>query len=136
MLTSFEIIEEEKFIVQPIKLGMHEIIVKEGEFIDSNDINLMKKINLQLSDNRPYVLLVDSKEFSSISKDARELSASKEMAKVTYAKALLVHSLAHKLVGNFYINVNKPFIKTKIFTDRQKALNWLEQQHEKLNEKN
>lgn len=135
MLALNEIILEEKFIVQTIKFGMHEVIIKEGELIDSSEINLMKKINLELSNNKPYVLLVNSKEFASITKSARELSASQEMAETTFAKALLVNSLAHKLVGNFYLNVNKPYIKTKIFTQRDKALAWLNEQLKEINEK-
>ena len=40
-------------------------------------------------------------------------------------KALLVSNLGHRMVGNFYLRVKKPAINTRIFDDREMALEWL-----------
>jgi hypothetical protein len=33
--------------------------------------------------------------------------------------------MAHRLLANFFINVNKPPTPTKVFNDKAKALEWL-----------
>ena len=43
----------------------------------------------------------------------------------TIADALVIKSLAHKMLANFYVKINKPIKPTKIFTIQEKALNWL-----------
>ena len=69
--------------------------------------------------------MVISGHLSSVSKEAREVVASREFMGKTLAKALIVDSLKHRIVGNFYLSVNKPNIKTKIFSERAEALKWL-----------
>jgi hypothetical protein len=54
-----------------------------------------------------------------------QLISAKDYSDKAIAKALLIENLGHRLVGNFYMRVIKPAMKTKIFTDREKALEWL-----------
>src|SRR5690606_33800995 len=96
--------------------------------LDTDDILEIKEINKRLTGGKQYALLVDSGMYTTITNKGRELSASKEFQQQTTAKALLVRSLGHRLVGRFYVRVNKPHIKTKIFSDRNKAIEWLKQQ--------
>ena len=45
--------------------------------------------------------------------------------KNTLADALVINSLAHKILANFYMKMNKPVKPTKIFTSQKKAVDWL-----------
>lgn len=79
---------------------------------------------LTQSDN--YLVLVDGRVTASVSKEARIYSAKIRSNEARIAQAFIITSTANKLVGNFYINVNKPPIPTKIFSSEEKALEWLE----------
>lgn len=115
----------EKFEITLLEKGIIENHVFPQITIDAADILEIKKYNLAFAQNDPYVVLVTSGHLSGVTKEAMELSAGKDFAKETMAKALLIESTGHKIVGNFYIRVKKPYIKTKIFSDRAKALTWL-----------
>lgn len=96
--------------------------------IEESDIWAIKKANISLTNGKPYCILVTAGHLSSISKEAKELTASKDFAQNTVAKAFLVDSLGHKIVGNLYLKINKPHIKTKVFTNRELAIDWLRSQ--------
>lgn len=118
-------IETQGARIRLINSSLVENVIIDYTSIDTEEVLKIKEVNLQLTDGKPYAVLVDSGLFTSITKEARELSASTEFAQRTIAKALLVHSLGHRIVGEFYIKINKPIIKTKIFTNRDKAIEWL-----------
>jgi hypothetical protein len=41
------------------------------------------------------------------------------------ANAMLVGSVLSEMIGNFFINLNKPDAPTKLFTNESDAVNWL-----------
>ena len=105
-----------------------ENIILDYTTLEKNHVLEIKEINKQLTKGQPYAVLVDSGMLTTISKEARELSASVEFSDITIAKALLVRSMGHRLVASFYIKINKPHIKTKIFSNREFAIEWLKTQ--------
>lgn len=133
MITVEKNIESDKFAVQVIEKQIIENIIKVSADLDVDDVIKLKKVNESLMNGEKYVILVNSLEYSTISNEARNLVASKEFAKDTIAKALLISNFPHRLVANFYIKFNKPFITTKIFTDRTKAMKWLREQLKQKN---
>lgn len=108
--------------------GILENHIKSMSHIEESDIWAIKKANISLTNGKPYCILVTAGHLSSISKEAKELTASKDFAQNTVAKAFLVDSLGHKTVGNLYLKINKPHIKTKVFTNRELAIDWLRSQ--------
>lgn len=105
-----------------------ENIIKEGTVLEVQDIADIKEINLHLCENKNYALLVDAKEGSSITEEARVLLASKELAIFNIAKAIIIYTQTQKILGNIYLSINKPHVKTRLFTNRTKAIIWLTQQ--------
>ena len=89
----------------------------------------MRETNLEISEAKPYTVLVEADDLTSFSKETRELLASKEFAGITLAKALVFKSLAQRIISNFYLQINKPHIKTRLFNDRKKAIEWLKEQY-------
>lgn len=124
----FDRIVTEKVEVVKLEDRIVENIILESVHVDVDIVNLLKEANLKLMGDCKYCVLISSQFLASISKEARELAASKEFRKNTIAKALLISSIGHKIVGNFYLQVNKPVTKTRIFSDREKALEWLKEQ--------
>lgn len=109
------------------KLDEHLVENKfhSGAAVDVEEILKIKQANESLFLDQKYAVLAIASEFSTITRDAQALMASKAFVKNTVAKAILVQYLGQKIMGNFYLNFNKPHIKTKIFTDREKAIEWL-----------
>lgn len=126
--TSIE--SNERFDIIVLEPGIVEVIIKESVHVEATDVRRIKEINRSFMKDARYCVLVTSHFLSAISREARELSASAEFNKETIAKALMTNSTGHRLVGNFYLTVNKPHIKTKLFSERLKAIDWLRKQSE------
>ncbi|HAA00756.1 MAG TPA: hypothetical protein DEP18_01545 [Flavobacteriales bacterium] len=119
---------EKKIRSQRIEKGIVENYVLEDMHIEPEDLDLCKSDNLALMGDELYTVLVVSGSGSTISAEARKKVASPEYRMNTVAKAFLVENLAHRIIGNFYMTFNKPAIPTRLFTDREKALEWLRQE--------
>jgi hypothetical protein len=62
--------------------------------------------------------------------EMREVSASPEYNAFYIAVALVSPSVAMKLLGNFYLRINKPVVPTRFFATRESAVFWLGKQQE------
>ena len=102
-----------------------ENVIHDHAKLDVEEVCELKAINQEHAFGKPYCVLVNPGMFSSVTKAAREETASKAFVQNTVAKALLTHSLGHKIICGFYLKVNRPHIKTKVFKDREKAIHWL-----------
>lgn len=103
--------------------------------IDEVDISEMKIINRQLVPQGKYALMICASDPFQITSEARKLSSSKDFSADRIALALVSDSSANKFMGNFFINFNKPLNPTKIFTNEQEAINWLNNEIEKVDSK-
>lgn len=99
--------------------------IKEGVEISAEDVKSIKKENTRLAEGKNYGVLIKAQPFLSVSKEAMEVNASKEYQNLTRANALLIDGLPQRILGSFYIKFKKPAIKTKLFNDREKAIEWL-----------
>lgn len=61
-----------------------------------------------------------------IEKEAREKGTTPEMLRYTKASAIVQNSLAHKIIANFIISVQRPSVITKTFTSVKDALDWFD----------
>lgn len=98
------------------------------KIINDSDIELTDALQnyeaaRMLTKNDKYLVMVDGRANLSVSREARAFSAQPKSDCV--ASAFVITSTANKLVGNFYINVNRPSVPTKIFSSEEKALEWL-----------
>ena len=105
--------------------------VHKNTTITIKNILELKNINLKLANGHPYALLISKGEFSTIPPLIRELVSSEKFVGNTIAKALLTNSVADKIIGRFYVKINKPAIKTKLFTNKEKSIIWLKQEMDK-----
>ena len=100
------------------------------EIFSNNIIALdeSKKINDAigtLSKGTECFVLMVADEFTQFDRSAADFSASEEGLRYTIADALVVKSLSHKILANFYLKFNKPAKPTKIFTNEPEAVKWL-----------
>ena len=112
------------------------------EFWDNDIIFIKLKDNLQieLQDSQKqylflkskydginkHIILVEPGNDTSISKEAREFATKPESNEMTQATAVIVKSLAHRIIINFIINfTHQQTMKMKMFDNKQKAIDWL-----------
>lgn len=109
-----------------------EGFIHDRAILEGDDFHVMKKLHEELSNGMPYCIILHQGFFISFSEEFKALSVEADKAKLTLARALMVPSLGHRIAGNFYINVNRPIIKTRLFTNRMEALKWLQRQSRNL----
>lgn len=73
----------------------------------------------------PHPILKIPGKYTTVDKDTREHVAKGNGARFSIAEAFILRSLAHKLVGNFYLSVEKPQKPTRFFNDIPSAETWL-----------
>jgi len=64
-------------------------------------------------------------EWSTVDGESRRFCASEEGGRFSLAEAIVIKTLAHQIIGNFYLQVEKPAKPTKLFTQVDLAINWL-----------
>ena len=109
------------------------------EFWDNDIICIKLKDNIQieLEDSKKqylflkskydginkHLILVETGLDTSISKEAREFASKPESNEMTRATAVIVKSLAHRIIINFIIKfTHQQNMKMKMFDDKQKPL--------------
>ena len=78
-----------------------------------------------IGNGKKFPNMITAKDYVNIDKEAKVLSASEEGNEYTLADAIVVNSIALKLIANFYISFNKPVRPTKLFSSEEKAVEWL-----------
>lgn len=103
--------------------------VKQEIEVDVKEITDMIEYAREVMGNKRHYCVVDFGSNVMSTTEAREVyAASDYIQKNRIADAFLVKSLALRLVANFFIQVTKPKVKTRLFTDESLALSWLLQQ--------
>ena len=105
--------------------GILHLHIKEGAHMTMEQALQTFKAMKVIGGGRKYPVLIDAGEFATIDPEVRVFSASKEGNLYTIADAIAYHSLAQKLMANFYVTHNKPVVPTRTFSDIPSATHWL-----------
>lgn len=107
--------------------------VKQEIEVDVKEIQDMIAYAKEVMGEKRHYCVVDFGSSVMSTTEAREVyAASDYIQKNRIADAFLVKSLALRLVANFFIQVTKPKVKTRLFTDESLALTWLLQQKDQV----
>ena len=114
------------------KLVKHTLNIVELVFDEGFEGELEHAIEFvfniaKLRDNeQPVLLLIVYAPDNIFSKEARQyVASSKDSNLVVKAEALIINSLGLRLMGNFYLKINKPPRPAKLFNDRLQGIDWL-----------
>ncbi len=99
---------------------------KEGITLTLEVAKEVVKVRSEFFEYKFYPMLIEDKGVVSMTKEARDYFSTKEGAAYINAAALLLNSVFSMYLGNFFLKVSKPVTPAKIFTDKAKALKWLE----------
>lgn len=102
------------------------IVIKDDADIDIDNVKEAVEVRKKMQGGKPMLVLIDNTGIWQIDKEANSYSASKEVVALSKAVAVLTDSsLPKRLIGNFFIKLNKQHMPTKLFNNKEKALAWL-----------
>jgi len=108
-------------------IDLIEVVFNGATEIGKNEV--IDLVNTSLSFNNgtnKRALITATKLFINMSPEARaQFSKMLRPAFKTEKMAIYVNNMGYKLIANFFISVNKPSIPTKMFSNRDKAIEWL-----------
>ena len=122
-LATSEVIQTDGYTMFLRKDNIIQLQIHEHFFVELKDAMLILEDITKLSNGHKYPLLVIYADDTSFSNETRVYISKHTLTK---ADALVSKSLALRIIGNFYIKMNKPIRPTKLFNDADDAITWLQ----------
>jgi hypothetical protein len=120
------IVRTKKAVISYDHKGILKVVLSDFDEIGLEDVVEQRKILTELTKGDPHVLLAIAGRRTSATREAREYSSA-NIPEGRLAEAILIKSLPVRLLGKFYININKPVVPTRMFDNEAEALTWLKQ---------
>ena len=117
--------QDATFVHLLIKDQILEVTYKEGLHINYEIAEKIVRDRLLFTNGKKIPAIINCRGIISIDKRAREYLASVEGTKGLSATAIIVDSDYSRLLGNFFLYVNKTKMPVKIFRDIDKSVIWL-----------
>lgn len=99
---------------------------KKGLKVNMEMAKEIVQARLNLTNQKPLVVLVYNQGVISMDKKARDYLSSNEGVRGIIAAAIVLDSPFSSFLGNFFLSVTKPKIPARIFSRKEDALNWLQ----------
>jgi hypothetical protein len=120
-----KIFETNKYKLTFHNINFYEILIKENVTLDVELLLEIKNISENNHLHTKSCILVEGVGFFNVTKEVRELGAEKKFSARAMAVACFFKNPSLLLIGELYNKINKPAVETKMFTNREKAKNWL-----------
>jgi hypothetical protein len=111
-----------------IEDGVLHIEILADTEIDLTESKAMQQKSLEITKGKKFVALIDARATTLVTKESREWGSTAEAQVNMLAQAIIINSLASRLIGNFIIKFHKPIAKTRLFPEEESALFWLREQ--------
>ena len=105
--------------------GICHHIYTEGANVTIKDTLDECRIISEISGFKKVPIMVDLNLVKNVCRESRMYYASKEAEKIFKVAALLVGTKMSRVLGSFFIGLNKPTTPVKLFTSEKEALKWL-----------
>lgn len=77
--------------------------------------------------DKKFPILIDARGIKSMSYEARHHFSAHGRDTKTNAFGIVIGSTISRVLGNFYLGINKPAVPTKLFDNEHDAISWLKQ---------
>jgi len=124
-------VETRTATVSLLKENFVKMIMKEDVLLDLDDMKENHEAENIVNDQKPHVVLIDTRNNSVSTDDARKFSTGDEPVKYRIAVAMLFQGLSGRIVANSYLNLYHPKVPTQKFANESEAVAWLEEILEK-----
>jgi hypothetical protein len=102
--------------------------VNEGHNLTLSDAENIGKVFRQWAEGKKFAVLLDATLYFTVEPAAMQLLSSKEFTKDRVAAAMVTSSLANRLIGNFFVQLTKKRSSSKMFSNENEAIKWLQKQ--------
>ncbi|MBA4056264.1 MAG: STAS/SEC14 domain-containing protein [Marivirga sp.] len=85
------------------------------------------RISAEMVNYQPFPLLCDLTNVIKMSQDCRRHFSGPEHAETFSKCALIVTNPISRIIGNFFLGLNKPLKPTRLFKSKEEGLKWLKQ---------
>ncbi|MBK9283472.1 MAG: hypothetical protein IPM51_04045 [Sphingobacteriaceae bacterium] len=99
-------------------------ILDNDSEMELEDIIAQRELYAKITLGKRHVILVIAGARTSATKEAREYAANNPVLG-RLAEAVIIKSMSVRILGNVYINFNKPKVPTKLFKTEEEAEEWL-----------
>jgi hypothetical protein len=120
-----KIIETSTAQISLLKDNIVKMQFKQDIEASIEDIKQNHQAAQTLTKGKKHLVLLDVRGFAIGSDKAKAFCASRNPVPYRIAVAALVDSLAVRLRCNAFIKFNKPVVPTRLFSQEQKAIDWL-----------
>ena len=107
--------------------GILRCICQPGIAIELSAAKEQTDTAKSLSGDKHRPILVDIRDIRFIDKESRTHYSSQEIADGFVATGLVVGSPVSRMIGTFFLGLNKALLPTKIFSNEAEAIEWLKQ---------
>lgn len=108
-----------------LEKDIYRFDIAEGAEITLEDAEELIRIGTEMTKGLRVGALVDARANFTDTNESRKYFAEQTAAQQFAAVAVVTKSLAQRLIVNFYINVNRPNVPTRMFGDKEEAIKWL-----------
>ncbi len=105
--------------------GIIEAVCSDNFVYEVEHLNENLECIIDWSKSERKLILNTVAPYTSISAEARKHIANSPHLESLIAEAFVIHSLAHRILGSFFIKIDKPKLPTKFFNKREEAIEWL-----------
>ena len=128
IINEVKIIEEKVFDIFTLKLredGILLIHLSGEKSLNLNQYMCVIAFIGEMLKGRRVPMLITTDEFLLIDDEVRNLMLKKYSNPYSLGSAIITKSTAQKIIGNFFVNTQKPERLIKIFSNEEDALKWL-----------
>jgi len=83
------------------------------------------EICTKASNGKSMAVIFDTRNAKYVEKKARDYFSSQKVTPLTKAAAVIVNLPISRIIGNFFVGINKPSFPTKLFTSEENAVKWI-----------
>lgn len=105
--------------------GIARTKVKPSVEIDLDHAIENTKIVNSFYTDKKFPILIDCTGIKSMSREAREHFSTRGRDSKTNAFGIIIKSPLSRVIGNFFLGLNKPVVPTRLFDNENDALYWL-----------
>ncbi len=103
---------------------VHAVLMNNAS-LDLDDVIDNLLVLRSFTQNGPCLKFLDSRNSWTMTDEAKKFSEKADSTKRTIARAILVSNKTDAIIQNFLMKFNQPNIPCKLFTESEKAMEWL-----------
>lgn len=132
-MTEIEIVELKKTVFTFLGDGLIHVRFRDGEVIGIEDYQEGILLLESREQGKRYAFIYDAGMDTLITDELREMITGPGSNRYTLAEAIIVDSLAQRILGNFYMRFNSKHRATRMFSNAQAAETWLRKMMQDFN---